>query len=136
MAKTRKKELSAGHLEALAAGREQARAVGNYLEALELNKPRRGRRRTPESVEKRLAVLEEEIPAAEPLKRLVLIQERYDLTAELAAFEPELDISELESDFVAQAKAYSERKGISYAAWREIGVAPPVLKAAGISRAN
>ena len=33
------------------------------------------------------------------------------------------------------AKAYGERKGITYAAWREVGVAAAVLKTAGISRA-
>ena len=32
------------------------------------------------------------------------------------------------------AKGYSERKGISYAAWREAGVPAATLKAAGISR--
>ena len=40
----------------------------------------------------------------------------------------------LEVDFVANAKGYSERKGISYAAWRELGVEPAVLKQAGVSR--
>ena len=42
----------------------------------------------------------------------------------------------LEKAFVKHAKAYSDSKGISYAAWREIGVTPEVLKAAGITRAG
>ena len=46
-----------------------------------------------------------------------------------------MDISGLEKSFVAAAKGYSERKGISYTAWRELGVPPEVLKRAGISRA-
>jgi len=37
---------------------------------------------------------------------------------------------------VEVAKSYSSRKGISYAAWREVGVEPAVLKKAGISRAR
>jgi hypothetical protein len=41
----------------------------------------------------------------------------------------------LESAFVKSARSYSERKGISYAAWRQVGVEPAVLKKAGISRA-
>ncbi len=40
----------------------------------------------------------------------------------------------LEADFVKAAKNYSERKGISYAAWREAGVDAGVLKAAGLRR--
>ena len=39
----------------------------------------------------------------------------------------------LRAVFAECARAYGERKGISYAAWREIGVSAPVLKRAGIS---
>jgi hypothetical protein len=45
-----------------------------------------------------------------------------------------VDLSKLEADFVSTAKDYGQRKGISYAAWREQGVAPEVLRRAGISR--
>jgi hypothetical protein len=38
----------------------------------------------------------------------------------------------LEDGFVEHARSYGERKGISYAAWREIGVSAAVLKRAGI----
>jgi hypothetical protein len=34
------------------------------------------------------------------------------------------------------AAEYGQRKGISYAAWRELGVSPAVLKRAGITRAG
>ncbi len=34
------------------------------------------------------------------------------------------------------AAKYAERKGISYAAWRELGVPADVLKKAGISRGS
>jgi hypothetical protein len=40
----------------------------------------------------------------------------------------------LEKAFVKVARAYSERNGISYSAWREIGVDPAVLKKAHINR--
>ena len=43
------------HKDALAEGRNHAKIVGRYLEALEANKPKRGRKRTPDSVKKRLA---------------------------------------------------------------------------------
>ena len=37
--------------------------------------------------------------------------------------------------FVQAARPYGERKGISYAAWREAGVDAAVLKRAGVRRA-
>ena len=45
-----------------------------------------------------------------------------------------MDLEALESGFVKVVSAYSERKGISYAAWREQGVPAAVLKAGGIKR--
>ena len=47
--------MSDEHKAALAEGRTQGRAVRNYLDALEATKPKRGRKRTPDSVKKRLA---------------------------------------------------------------------------------
>lgn len=107
-----------------------------YLEALDAHKPKRGRKRTPESVKNRLEKIDQMLDTVDPVKRVDLIQERIDLTDELASLETKVDLSGLESDFVAAAKGYSERKGISYAAWREAGVSAAVLKAAGISRAR
>lgn len=128
------KGLSDQHKAALAEGREQGRAVRRYLEALDAHKPKRGRKRTPESIKKRLDQIEDELATASPLKRLQLTQERLDLNAELARADDTQDLSQLEDDFVKAARAYSERKGISYAAWRELGVPASVLKRAGISR--
>ena len=45
-----------------------------------------------------------------------------------------VDLTALETDFVAVAKPYAQRKGISYEAWREAGVPAATLKAAGIGR--
>ena len=128
--------MSDEHKAALAEGRSQGRAVRRYLEALEANKPKRGRKRTPESIQKRLDKIATELEAADPLKRLQLTQEQLDLEAELAASSSTVDLSALEADFVASAAAYAARKGISYSAFRSVGVSPAVLRAAGISRAS
>lgn len=129
------KTMSADHKAALAQGRQQGRAVRAYLEALESSKPKRGRKRTPESVAKRLEAVESQIPDADPIKRLQLTQERIDLQAELDTKEETVDLEAAEKDFVAAAKGYSDRKGISYTAWRQAGVPASVLRTAGISRA-
>jgi hypothetical protein len=126
--------MSAEHKAALAEGRAQGRAVRSYLRALESNRPKRGRKRTPESIKKRLERIESELGSAEDLKRLQLVQERINLQKELAAGEDKVDLAALEKEFVKSAKGYSERKGISYAAWRELGVSAQTLKSAGISR--
>ena len=124
------------HKAALALGRESSRAVRNYLEALESHKPKRGRKRGPESVAKRLAAIEDELTAADPLRRLGLLQERIDLDAELAAFDETTDLAALEAAFIEQAWNYGQNKGITYAAWRAIGVSAEVLRQAGINRAG
>lgn len=124
------------HKAALAEGRVQGRAVRVYLEALAANRPKRGRKRTPESVKKRIDRIEAELPDASPIQHLQLVQERMDLEQELARSRETVDLSELEAAFVSAAKSYSERKGISYAAWREAGVSAATLKAAGISRGS
>jgi hypothetical protein len=128
--------MSSEHKAALAVGRTEGRAVRVYLEALEANRPKRGRKRTPESVAKRLAVVTKQIPGADPLRRLQLTQEQMDLKAELASMNDKVDLRALETGFVKAAKGYSRRKGITYAAWRQIGVSPAVLKRAGITRGS
>lgn len=134
---TRKRTpMSNEHKAALAEGRDQGRAVRRYLEALEANKPRRGRKRSPESMKKRLDAIEGEIAAADPLKRLHLVQERLDLQSALEASESNVDLAQLEKEFVKSAAPYSERKNISYSAWRELGVPTDVLDKAGITRAS
>ena len=126
--------MSQEHKQALAQGRDQGRAVRRYLEALEAHRPKRGRKRTAESIKRRLADIEERLAAADPLSRLQLVQERMNLEAELAAKSEAVDLTQLEEEFVRAAKAYGERKGITYGAWREAGVDASVLKRAGIRR--
>lgn len=132
--KRNKPGMSPEHKEALALGREQGRAVRRYLEALEAHKPKRGRKRTPDSIQKRLADIESRLANADPLSRLQLVQERMNLQSELAAKSATVDLGALEQAFVKAAREYGQRKGITYAAWREAGVDAAVLRAAGIRR--
>jgi hypothetical protein len=129
--------MSNEHKAALAEGRNQARIVGRYLDALEEHRPKRGRKRTPDSVKKRLTAVEAELKDAGGLRRLTLLQERRDLEVELAGMQAgSPDLSGLEKDFVKVAKSYSAKKRIAYGAWREFGVSPEVLKKAGITRGS
>jgi hypothetical protein len=132
--KPRKRTMTAEHKAALAVGRNESRAVKGYLEALEAHKPKRGRKRTSDSIGKRLAAIDDLLAESDPLGRIKLVQERIDLTAELASLESGVDLTELEDSFVEVAASYSERQGISYGAWREVGVPAAVLKRAGIGR--
>lgn len=131
-----KREMTEEHKAALAEGRRQGKAVRDYLEAVEQHRPKRGRKRTPESMRSQLERISDQLEDADPVKKLQLIQDRMDIEAELDAAENKPDLEALEADFVAAAKPYSERKGISYAAWRELGVEAAVLKKAGIKRGS
>jgi hypothetical protein len=123
------------HKAALAVGRAESKVVRDYLEALRTNKPKRGRRRTTESITARLSSLDEELLSADPLTELKLVQERMNLQDELDNMGTTVDIEGLENEFIAVAGSYSQRQGISYAAWRQVGVEPSVLSRSGISRA-
>jgi hypothetical protein len=131
-----KHQMTPEHKAALALGRTEGRVVREYLEALRANKPTPGRKRTAESIGRRLAAIERELPQADAVNELRLVQERIDLTAELEAFGQRVDLPALEAAFVGVARSYSQRTGVSYAAWRAVGVAATVLKAAGISRSD
>jgi hypothetical protein len=85
-------------------------------------------------MKKRMEKIDQELQTADPLHRLHLVQERLDLQNALEASSATVDLGALEDEFVAAARDYSERKGISYAAWREMGVSAAVLKRAGIGR--
>ena len=131
----KKTQMTEDHKQALAVGRAEGRMVRAYLEALESSKPKRGRKRTKESISRRLERIEVELEEADPLKRLQLAQEKLDLNEELEQMDSGVDLTRLETDFTKVAKGYAERKGITYAAFRQIGVPAAVLKKAGISRA-
>ncbi len=123
------------HKAALAAGRAQGKAVKDYLDGLEATKPKRGRPRTADMIQQQLDAIPRALEQVDPVGRLQLIQKRLDLQAALDSMSGDaVDIEALEEAFVRVAAAYSTAKGISYAAWREIGVDAAVLKKAGISR--
>ncbi len=129
-----KQPMTAAHKQALAEGRAQARAVKNYLEALDARKPRRGRPRTPDSIRAQIAKAEKDTASDNVMTRLQAVQRVKDLEAELAALEAEetVDLAALEAEFVTHAKAYSDAKGIEKSTWRSMGVPADVLKKAGI----
>jgi hypothetical protein len=126
--------MSAAHKNALAQGRRNARAVKAYLEAIEQNRPKRGRQRTRESIKRQLAAVEAEWESAGALKALGLAQRRMDLENELQRMDEKPRLASYEADFVKHAKAYAKSKGISYAAFREVGVPVETLRKAGITR--
>ena len=132
------KNLSNAHKAALAKGRSQAHAVRLYLEALEASRPRRGRKRSPETIQERLTEIEAEYETASAIRALHLLQERRNLEGELATLDDADDeaLPQLERGFVQNACAYAEAKGIEYATWREAGVSADVLRAAGIERGS
>lgn len=132
--KSDKTAMSDDHKAALAQGRHESRVVREYLEALKSSKPKRGRKRTAESIKKRLDKIEVELSGADPLNELLLLQERRDLQDEFEALGSGADISKAEAEFVKVALDYSNRRHISYVTWREIGVDAAVLKRAGIPR--
>jgi hypothetical protein len=128
--------MTAAHKAALARGREEGRAVRRYLEAIELQRPRRGRKRTPESIKRRLGAVNERLATADALSRLHLLQERTDLESELDRVGTNDNLVTLEKAFVKVAKPYGKRKGIGYNAWRASGVSAAVLLRAGIGRST
>jgi len=136
MARSKKanKKMSDEHKAALAKGREQGRAVREYLAALsEEKKP--GRRVDAETLAMKITQVQDQIASEpDPAKRVEHIQNRLDLEAQQADASEAVDLKALEQGFVEAAKEYSDRKGISYSAWREAGVPAAVVKAAGIPR--
>ena len=108
--------------------------ISNYLEALAVNRPKRGRRRTADTVQKRLRVIDTELENASALARLLLIQEQMDLRNELQNLDKQVDLSALEAEFAQVAQAYGDAKGISPAAWKAMGVPAEVLAKANITR--
>ena len=127
--KKTRRTMSDEHKQAIADARRQDQAVRDYLNALTTAKPA-GRRpiTTPEQVQ---AQIEAE---ADPVKRLELIQRRIDVEDRLAGEPDQPDLETLEAGFVAVAADYASRKGITYSAFRELGVPASALKQAGIAR--
>jgi len=85
-------------------------------------------------VQKRLATINEKLADADALTRLHLVQERMNLENELATSDDTVDMQALEDEFVVAAGPYGARKGVTYAAWRQLGVDPTVLRKAAVKR--
>jgi len=127
--------MSQEHKDALALGRRQGRAIKAYLAALGSRRP--GRPVTAESLQARITRLDAKRAAErDPLKRVELVQQRMNAADALKLVETTANISALERGFVENALGYSERKGISYGAWREAGVPADALRKAGIPRSS
>jgi len=88
---------------------------------------------TKESLEKRLEKVNGKIDdTGDPLEKVELIQSRLDIEKALDEVTSADDLMSLQRGFIEHASAYSERKGVSYTAWREAGVPAAILREAGI----
>lgn len=128
--------MSDEHKAAIAAGRIEAGAMSDYLEALETSRPKPGRRVSPEKLEARRAGIGEQLAAVgvKPIKRLELMQDRRSIDAQLTALADEPDMTAVENGFIEHAASFGTRRGIQYATWREAGVPAELLGRAGITR--
>jgi len=68
------------------------------------------------------------------LYEALTIQARLDAQTAYDQMTAVVDMEALEEGFVRNAASYSQRKGITWSAWREVGVPASVLAAAGIKR--
>lgn len=126
--------MTEAHKKALAKGRAQARAVKEYLAARE-TESKRGPKMTPEKLRDRIKSTREAIANEDdPARRVELIQQRINDEERLDSLEDQPDMEALEAAFVDAAAEYSDRKGITYSAWRELGVPAAVLRKAGVPR--
>lgn len=73
--------------------------------------------------------------SATGIPKLNAAQAVMDLEKRIAeAKAPKQDLSQLEQGFIEWASTYAESKGISYEAFRKVGVAPALLRKAGVTR--
>jgi len=89
----------------------------------------------PERIQARIAKLDEQIAKAKPYNRVKLLQQRIDLEKALKSSEsstPSARLDDLEDEFRNVAWSYSQAHGLTYEAWRRLGVPGRVLQAAGI----
>jgi hypothetical protein len=125
--------MSEEHKAALAVGRKESRAIKAYLEALASRKP--GRPVTPESLRQKIERISAKLAdESDALKRVELVQQRLDAEDALASVAEVIDMAALEAGFVESVAGYSQRKGITYSAWRASGVPAEVLKRSGVPR--
>jgi hypothetical protein len=121
-----------------AASFDQERVVRRYLSAVESAKAGRGPKRTSDAIGNRITKVDELLVSADPLSRVHLTQERIELHAEYVRVTngSSPDQAQLERDFVRVVRSYGDRNGITFAAWRQVGVDAAVLERAGIHKAE
>jgi hypothetical protein len=129
------------HKAALATGRKEGRIVKAYLEALEDTSTLTMRRRPMEEIHADIEGVTNIInTTTSVISRLLMIQKRIDLNTELdgtvdfLAFDDGVNLQVKEDAFVEVAKSYSDRKGLTRKAWRQVKVPAAVLNRAGINR--
>ena len=115
------------------AAKDQARAVGNYLQHL---KDKAGMRNiTEKTLARRESTLDSKMsnPDNSALDDLLLMQDKKDVERDRRSL-AELEEAEkrVESKFVQHAAGFAERKGIEFETWLEFGVSRSVLRKAGI----
>ncbi len=103
------------------------------IEAIQKGK---GRRVDPKTIERRLAKARQALAAAKnPLQKIELTEKVLRLEKALKeAQKGGGKTSDVEKAFIQHAASFARRKGISYRAFREMGVPPDVLAKAGIKR--
>ena len=126
--------MSDEHKAALAQGRAESKAIKSYL-AVATAPKKRGRPVTRASLEERIIALDAKVSTEDdPLARVDLIQARIDARRALDDLDSAADLEALEAGFTKYAASYSERKGITWTAWREAGVTAATLRRAGIKQ--
>lgn len=117
---------------------EQERIVRRYLSEVEGARAGRNLKRTADAVGNRITKVDELLVSADPLSRVHLTQERIELHAEYVRLTngSRAERSQLERDFIRVVRSYGDRHGITYAAWRQVGVDAGVLERAGIHKAE
>jgi hypothetical protein len=113
-------------------GREQGAIIQKYLEALDTVAPQHGPRRDPERIARQLVKIDKQLLTASKLAAVSLLQDRINLLKARDQIASANALEDLEADFIEVVKPYSDRRGISYSAWREIGVSKEALIKAGI----
>lgn len=113
--------------------RAATRVVRRYLEQLDAPDPERVRSRLRRQLERAERKLADE-SALGVLERLELIQARIDATAGLRALPDPAEAAAVEDEFVACAAAWAAHRGITWDAFRAVGVPASVLTRAGIPR--
>lgn len=128
-----RRKLTEKEIAAIKKGREETLAVKAYLDSLE---SRPGRKVDPKTLERRLGRAKQELAAAgNSLQKLELTEKVNRLEAALKQARAGGGHGpDLEKAFIQHAGSFAKRKGISYKAFRQMGVPPSVLAKAGIKR--